>query len=75
MSWRGWSDYTRTQVVNGLIIAFFLVCAWRMWATNNGVWTLIFLAAAVVNFVGGVWRSRQKRHGVYDVERPNRPAS
>lgn len=46
-----------------------------MSAVNNGLWTLIFLTAAVVNIVGGVWRYRQKRRGVYDVERPNRPAS
>lgn len=75
MFWRGWSDYKRAQVVNALIIAFFLVCAWRMWAINNTLWTLIFLAGAAVNIVGGVWRSRQKRRGAYDVERPRGPAA
>jgi 4-amino-4-deoxy-L-arabinose transferase-like glycosyltransferase len=75
MFWQSWSDYKRAQVVNGLIVAFFLVCAWRTSAANDRVWTLIFLGAAAVNIVGGLWRYRQKRCGVYDVERPNGPAS
>jgi len=73
MIWRDWSDYKQAQVVNGLIIAFFLVGAWRMWGANNGLWTWIFLAGAVVNIVGGLLRFRQKRRGVYDIEPPTRP--
>lgn len=75
MPWLDWSDYKRAQVANGLITVFFLVGAWRMWAANNGLRTLIFLAGAGANIVGGVWRSRQGRRGAYDVERPRGPAA
>jgi hypothetical protein len=75
MLWLDWSDYKQAQVANGLIAVFFLVGAWRMLAANNGLWTLIFLAGAGVNIVGGVWRSRQKRRGAHDVERPRGPAA
>jgi hypothetical protein len=37
MFWRDWSDYTRAPVMNGLVIAFFLVAASRMWAADNGL--------------------------------------
>jgi hypothetical protein len=74
MFWRGWSNYKRQQVVNGLLAAWFLIATWRMWAANDGLWTLIFLAAAVVTVVGALWRSRQNRRGVYDVKRSNGPA-
>lgn len=73
MIWRDWSDFQRAQVVNGLIIVFFLVGAWRMWGDHNHLWTWIFLAGAAVNIVGGLWRIRQKRRGVHDVEPPTRP--
>jgi 4-amino-4-deoxy-L-arabinose transferase-like glycosyltransferase len=73
MIWWDWSDYKRAQVVNGLVIAFLLVSAWRMSAANNVLWTWIFLAGAAVNMIGGVWRLRQKRRGVYELKRPNRP--
>ena len=61
MAWRDWSDYKRAQVVNALPILFFLIGAFASWRQDSWPWPLLWLAAAVINTVGGLWRARRNR--------------
>ena len=57
MPWRDWSDYKRAQVVNALTVPCFLIGAFLSWHQGSWPWPLVWLAAALVNTVGGLWRA------------------
>lgn len=59
MPWRDWSDYRRAQTVNAATVALFLAFAVSMWAA-------VFVAAALVNTAGGLWRARQEHRRLRD---------
>jgi hypothetical protein len=75
MFWRDWSDFKRAQLVNGLLAVGFLLLALRMWSLGNGLWSLIFFAAAVINTAGGLWRAGQNRRGANDAEGRSSPTA
>lgn len=52
--------------MNAATVALFLAFAVSMWVQGKSLWAAVFVAAALVNTAGGLWRARQEHRRLRD---------